>query len=50
MVEEPSSKTNFGQGDPFLMHTNCQKRVDNKRNLINVPYEAIGQLIVDHFH
>ena len=32
------------------MHTNCQKSVDNKRNSTNVPCEAIGQLLVDHFH
>ena len=50
MVEEPLSETNFSQGDPCLMHTNCQKRVDNKRNLTNVPCEAIGQLLVDLFH
>lgn len=50
MVEEPSSETNFSQGDPYLMHTYCQKRVDNKINLTNVPCEAIGQLLVDHFH
>ena len=50
IVEEPSSETNFSQGDPCLMHTNCQKSVDNKRNSTNVPCEAIGQLLVDHFH
>ena len=46
MVEEPSSRKIFSQGDPCLMHTNCQKRVDKKINLTNVPCEAIGQLLL----
>ena len=31
------------------MHTNYQKRVDNKINFTKVPGEAVGQL-VDQFH
>ena len=50
MVEEPSSEKNSSQGYSCLMHTNYQKAIDNKRNVTNVPCEAVGKLLVDHFH